>query len=236
MMEMSKYVGIPRAMSNVVLYSMMQILSQFLLWTTGIVVFLCTYLDQMTTVLWIVFSVYLVILVAALLVFNYGYHHGLIEKLYCLIVLNIPFVKKPLKRFYDKQKEAMQEIDRHTACLLEQPTAYWGSLAYEYLARIIHATEYFLILTAFGMSITFADAILILAFSSLIGNVLFFLPMQLGAREGGVGAIVSLLGISTVGVGVFASFYTRIREIFWMIVGVCLVNIGNKGIMKEVRE
>ena len=232
MMEMAKYVGIPRAMSNVVLYSMMQILSQFLLWTTVVGVLLCTYLDQMNTVLWVVLAVYLVILVGALLVFNYGYHHGLIEKLYCLIVLNIPFVKKPLQRFYDKQKEAMQEIDHHTSCLLRHPRDFWGSLAYEYLARIIQGSEYYLILTAFGLSISYSDALLILAFSSLVGNVLFFLPMQLGAREGGVGAIVSLLGITTVGVGVFAGFYTRIREIFWMIVGVCLVKVGNKGIMK----
>ena len=232
MMEMSKYVGIPRAMSNVVLYSMMQILSQFLLWTTGVVVLLCAYHSRLTAPLWVVIAIFLVVLVAALLVFNYGYRNGLIEKLYCLIVLNIPFVHKPLQRFYDKQKEAMQEIDRHTACLMHHPRDFWGSLAYEYLARIIQASEYYLILTAFGLSITFSDALLILAFSSLVGNVLFFLPMQLGAREGGVGAIVSLLGITTVGVGLFASCYTRIREIFWMIVGVCLVNIGNKGIMK----
>ena len=236
MMEMSKYVGIPRAMSNVVLYSMMQILSQFLLWTTGVVVFIVVYFERMNAALWSLSILFLVIFVAALCVFDYGYRHGLIEKLYCLIVLRIPFVKKRLRRFYDHQKDAMKEIDRHTADLRSEPHAFWGSLLYEYLSRIIHSFEYFFILIAFGLNIDFTDALLILAFSSLIGNVLFFFPMQLGAREGGVALIVDFLGISSGGVGIFASFYTRIREIFWMCVGVSLVKVGNAHIMRDLDE
>ena len=230
-MELAHYIGTPRAMSSVVLYSMMHILSHFCLWTTAVFVFTIFYFEKMTPWLWSVFGIYLVILLAALFVFRYGYKNGLIVKLFS-ISLKIPFAKKPARKFYEKKKESMENVDRNISCLYEQPRAFWSSLFYEYVARVINSWEFFFILWAFGLPITFWDALLILAFSSLMGNVLFFFPMQLGAREGGLALIIKILGVSTGGVGVFASFYTRIRELFWVFVGVGLVKVGNKRIMK----
>lgn len=232
-MELANYIGTPRAMSSVVLYSMMHILSHFCLWTTGIFVFIAFYFEKMQPWLWTLFSIYLVILLAALIVFRYGYKNGLIVKLYKICLLHIPFVKKPARKFYDKQIEAMEKVDRNTAHLLdEHPRAFWSSLACEYVARLVNCFEFFFILHAFGLAVSYADSLLILAFSSLMGNLLFFLPMQLGAREGGIAIIVKILGITTGGVGVYTSFYTRIRELFWVLVGVGLVKVGNKRIMK----
>lgn len=232
-MELAHYIGTPRAMSSVVLYSMMHILSHFCLWTTAIFVFIAFYFEKMQPWLWTLFSVYMVILLVALVVFRYGYKNGLIVKLYRICLLHTPFVKKHAKKFYDKKIEAMEKVDHDTAYLLgEHPRAFWSSLACEYLARVINCFEFFFILHAFGLPIGFAEALLILAFSSLMGNMLFFLPMQLGAREGGIAIIVKILGITTGGVGIYTSFYTRIRELFWVLVGVGLVKVGNKRIMK----
>lgn len=230
-MELASHIGTPRAMSSVVLYSMMHILSHFFLWSTAVVVFVVFYFDKMTTFLWVLFSVYFAILLIALWVFNYGYKNGLIVKLYS-ILLKIPYVKGPAQRFYDKQHEAMEQVDRNIAYLRQEKRAFWGSLFYEYIGRVINSLEFYFILTAFGLSTNFADALIVLGFSSLVGNLLFFFPMQLGAREGGLALIVGILGISSGGVGLFASFYTRIRELFWIFVGVGLVKVGNKGIMK----
>lgn len=230
-MELAGHIGTPRAMSSVVLYSMMHILSHFCLWTTSVFIFIFFYTEMMTPALWSVFGIYLSIFVAALYIFNYGYKNGLIVKLYS-ILLKIPYAKKPARKFYDKHLEAMQQVDRNISYLREQRKAFWSSLFYEYLGRIINSLEYFFILIAFGLDISFADAVLVLAFSSLMGNLLFFFPMQLGAREGGLALIIKLLGIGTGGVGVFTSFYTRIRELVWIFIGVGLVKVGNKKIMK----
>lgn len=230
-MELAGHIGTPRAMSSVVLYSMMHILSHFCLWTTSVFIFIFFYTEMMTPALWSVFGIYLYIFVAALYIFNYGYKNGLIVKLYS-ILLKIPYAKKPARKFYDKHLEAMQQVDRNISYLREQRKAFWSSLFYEYLGRIINSLEYFFILIAFGLDISFADAVLVLAFSSLMGNLLFFFPMQLGAREGGLALIFKLLGIGTGGVGVFTSFYTRIRELVWILIGVGLVKVGNKKIMK----
>ena len=213
-MELASHIGTPRAMSSVVLYSMMHILSHFCLWTTSVLIFILFYFEKMTPAL-----------------FNYGYKNGLIVKLYS-VLLKIPYAKKPARKFYDKHLEAMQQVDRNISYLRQQRKAFWSSLLYEYLGRIVNALEYYFILLAFGLSVSFADAVLVLAFSSLMGNLLFFFPMQLGAREGGLALIVKILGIGTGGVGVFASFYTRIRELVWIFIGVGLVKVGNKKIMK----
>ena len=45
-----------------------------------------------------------------------------------------------------------------------------------------------------------------------------------------------LLGFGAPGVGLFASFYTRIRELFWIFVGVGLVKIGNKNVMTQSKN
>lgn len=98
---------------------------------------------------------------------------------------------------------------------------------------MINSLEYYFILLSLGVCLDFWDALLVLAFSSLIGNLAIFLPMQLGAREGGLSAIVKILGLSAPGIGVLTSSTPRIRELVWIFIGVGLVKIGNKNIMRD---
>ena len=231
-MELSHYIGTPRAMSATALYSMMHILSHFLLWMTGVLVFLGLYWNRMDGWLWTLFGIFSLVFVLVLWFFWYGYRHGIIVKLYS-ILLHIPFLKRYAQRFYNKNAGAMEQVDHNIAYLHSQPRAFYGSLAMEYIGRVINSFEFFFILRALGIPAGFGDALLVLAFSSLIGNILFFFPMQLGAREGSLAAIVDLLGFGTPSLGLFTSFYTRVRELFWIFVGVMLVKIGNKRLMKD---
>lgn len=231
-MELSSYIGVPRAMSSVVLYSMMHILSHICLWSTSVIVFVFAYSEKMTSALWSLFTVYFVILIGVLFVFNLCYKKGVIVKLFTPL-LHIPLICKPARRFYDRNIDSMRKVDENIAYLRSQPRAFWLSLLYEYVARVINAGEYYFILISLGVQLDYWDAILVLAFSSLIGNLLFFLPMQLGARETGLSLIVKILGLTAPGIGIFASLYTRIRELVWILIGVGLVKIGNKQIMKD---
>ena len=177
-------------------------------------------------------GIFAAILIFVLYFFYKGYKNGLIVKLYKLLFY-IPVAKKYAHKFYDKNVESMEQVDRNIAYLHAQPKAFYTSLLYEYLARVINSLEFYFILLAFGAPVTFVDAILVLAFSSLMGNILFFFPMQMGAREGGLAIIIKILGYpGGLGLGVFSSFFTRIRELVWIFIGVGLVKIGNKKIMK----
>ncbi len=231
-MELAAHIGTNRAMSSVVLYSMMHILSHICLWASAAVLFVVVYTAKMDVALWTMAGVFAMILFLVLYFFYVGYKNGLIVRLY-KILLYIPVVKKYARRFYDKNQENMEQIDRNIAYLHSRPRAFYGSLFLEYVARVINAFEFYFILLAFGAPVTFVDAVLVLAFSSLMGNLLFFFPMQMGAREGGLALVIRLLGYpNALGVGVFSAFFTRIRELVWIFIGVGLVKVGNKKMMK----
>lgn len=231
-MELAGHIGTAHAMSAVVLYSMTHILSHFCLWASSAILFLAVYPDKMNPFLWTVFGIFSAVLVFVLYFFYVGYRNGLIVRLY-KIFLFIPYVKKYARRFYDRNMETMGQIDENIACLHRRPRAFYGSLLLEYVARLINSLEFFFILFALGVPVTYSDAVLVLAFSSLMGNVFFFFPMQMGAREGGIVLIVKMLGYANAGgVGVLASILTRIRELVWVFVGVTLVKLWTKKLMK----
>ena len=231
-MELSSYIGVPRAMSSVVLYSMMHILSHICLWSSAAVLFAIVYTEKMTAFLWTLFMIFTVVLVVVLFVFHLCYKKGVIVKLFTPL-LHLPFAKKWARKFYDKHADDMQKVDDNIAYLHSQPRAFYQSLLFEYVARVINALEYYFILLSLGVNLSFWDAILVLAFSSLIGNLLFFLPMQLGAREGGLSRIVKILGLTAPGIGIITSLYTRVRELVWIFICVSLVKVGNKKIMHD---
>ncbi|MBR1594863.1 MAG: flippase-like domain-containing protein [Alloprevotella sp.] len=234
-MELSSHVGAAGAVSATTLYSMMHILSHFCLWATALPLFLALHWELMTSWLWTLFAIFILVLAVVVYFFYYGYKNGMVVKLYRLL-FHIPFVRRYAHRFYDRHIAAMEETDRNIARLHSRPRAFYSALGMEYVGRVVNSLEYFFILRALGIPVDFGDALIVLAFSSLIGNLLFFFPMQLGAREGSLAAIVRLLGFGTPTVGLFASFYTRIRELFWIFVGVGLVKVGNKSVMKTSED
>lgn len=235
MLELKSFIGVGQAMSSVVLYSMMHILSHFCLWATAAVLFVVVYFDKMTPGLWVAMGLFLVLLMIVVPVFRMCYKDGVIERLFKPLT-HLPLIKRRTRPFYEKHREDMQGIDRGIAYLAEYPGAFFRSLLCEYVGRVINAFEYYFILLALGVNLTFVDAIIVLAFSSFIGNVLFFFPMQLGAREGSLSLIVKLLGLSLPGIGLLTSLYTRVRELIWIAIGVMIVKVGNKRLMVERRE
>ncbi len=230
-MELASYIGTPRAMSSVVLYSMMHILSHFLYWATGVVLFIIFHYDLMMPPFWALFAIFGFVLVGVYYFFAWGYSNGVIVGLSKLF-LCMPLLGRYWRRFYDRHSETMQLVDVHTACLKRQPRAFWCSLACEYVGRMVNSLEFFFILRSLSIGVSYADSVIILAFASLIGNILFFFPLQLGAREGGLAIIVSILRLGEPGLGIITGFYSRVRELFWVFVGVILVKVGNKRIMR----
>lgn len=52
------------------------------------------------------------------------------------------------------------------------------------------------------------------------------MPMQLGGREGGFALAVGGLSLSGA-YGVYTALITRVRELFWIVIGLALMKIGN---------
>jgi fermentation-respiration switch protein FrsA (DUF1100 family) len=106
----------------------------------------------------------------------------------------------------------------------------------EFASRIVNVAEYWLLLgVAFPDSTlaTYGAAFLVVAFSSLFANALFFSPLQMGTREGGIllalqAFLPSLTLAGLLPAAVSISFATRIREFFWILVGMLLIIIEQR--------
>ena len=141
---------------------------------------------------------------------------------------HIPFLKHRVIRFSETHKEKLENIDKQIALLHQQKkSTFYSALFLEYSARIVSCLEVWLILNVLTTNVSFVNCILIVAFSSLLANLLFFLPMQLGGREGGFALAVGGLSLSGA-YGVYAALITRVRELFWIVIGLALMKIGNK--------
>jgi uncharacterized membrane protein YbhN (UPF0104 family) len=100
----------------------------------------------------------------------------------------------------------------------ERPRACLVALALEVLSRAVMGLEFFFILHALGGGTSLLTSVAVDGASSLLLNTLFFVPFELGVREGGLYAILPALGLPPA-LGVSAAVVNRLRELFWIGLG-----------------
>lgn len=223
-METRPYLGDSKATSSVILYVMMHIFSHFCFWLFAIVLYLC--LMRVSMMMGILLAIVGTFCFLAIYFFMKGYRNGMAVKA-LRIAGKIPFLKKWARNFAENKKETLEAVDSQIAQLHKQrKLTFYTSLSLEFLARIVGCLEVYFILYSLSDNVSFVSCIFIMAFSSLFANLFFFLPMQLGAREGGFALAVGGLAIPGA-FGVYAGLITRVRELIWITIGVLLMKIGN---------
>jgi uncharacterized protein (TIRG00374 family) len=227
-MELKPYVGITKATSSVILFTMMHIVSHFFFWVVSILlaVMVLSIKEDWTWVLVIALCMCLFLT----FIFFKGYRKGIV--MYILSILKkFPFLEKRARAFIIKKYEDITAIDTQIASLHgENKVKFYASLGAEFWGRILSCAEIFFMLLAFGYPAnltTYVYCILIVAFVTLMGNLLFFSPMQIGTREGAFLIIFGILGLPSVW-AVSISLITRIRELFWIFIGMLLMKVTIK--------
>jgi len=156
-----------------------------------------------------------------------GYKYGLVVKGIRWLG-HIPGLKGWAQRFATQHEESLHRIDDQIAALHTQSRrSFYTSLVLEYTGRMMQSLEIMFMLLLFGAPLswmTFVDSVLILAFTSLFANLLGFIPMQLGGREGGFAMSTAQLGL-TGGTGLFISIICRVRELFFTTLGLGLMKV-----------
>lgn len=225
-MEVSAYVGKEKATSSVILHAMMHIFSHFCFWAFSILLYLALYGAQMGWGMAVLLLLIAAFCALGIYFFMKGYRNGL-----ALNVLNffarLPFCKKKFGGFIERNRAAIERVDEQIAALHAQSRrVFYLSLSLEFFARIVGCLEIMFVLFIMTDHVSFWDCILIQAFTSLFANLFFFMPMQMGAREGGFALATGGLAM-TKAFGVYTSLIVRLREIFWIIVGIALMKVGN---------
>ena len=226
-MALRRYVPTERATSSTLTFSIFYALGHFMLWVTG-------------TILYIVYGcpgplwVTIILIVAGVLLFgvvvwsffarNIGFVYPFMR-----LIAKIPLLRRKTKPLVEKNKESYIGIDNNIRAFRNEGWRYWAVILLEYTSRLLEAFEYFMLLQFFagGASVSFFDGILIMSTASLVGNILFIIPMQAGSREFGTSLALSFIGMAA---GVFApmAIVYRIRELAFIIIGIILVLVGRK--------
>lgn len=205
--------GAEKATHSVVLYSMMHVASHFCLWLLSII--WAVYAVQgISADHWIGLTTTLVAVSSLLILMWYLYRHGIMLRF--------------MRRWVDWP--LLNPGLLPAGCFAR-------ALMYELLSRLFNVLEYWLIMQALGFDrFNYGNALLVVAFSSLLANLLFFSPLQMGTREGGillalqylVPSVVAAIGLGAplLATAVALSFATRLREFIWIAMGLLLMRVS----------
>ena len=224
-MELAPKIGAERASSSVILYVMTHVFSHLWFWLISAVLFVLT--QHTSPFMAIVLTAVAAFCIAAIWFFLKGYKQGLAMRL-MKILRHLPFVKKWAKPFIEKHREQLDNIDRQIAALHNQnPHTFFAAVFLELACRFASALEIMFILLLLMPGVNYIQCVLILAFTSLFANMLFFMPLQLGGREGGFLMSVGGLGM-TASAGIFVALIVRVRELIWTAIGLLLIKMNKK--------
>lgn len=218
-MALKESVGLARASSSTLLFSIIHVGSHLVFWFIAFAVFLF-YPQEMT--FRIICGFALLLCLVFLWLFHLLMKKGAMHLL-AVLLTKIPKLGKYIHRFEKKHKETLLRIDDEVRVFyLEKPRAFYSAIGLEFFARLLGCLEISLLLIPLVGFESYLNAYLIMAIASFMANLLFFMPMQIGGREGGFTLAFSLLGY-TAQYGLFIGLLVRLRELVWVIIGVLFI-------------
>ncbi|MBQ2511964.1 MAG: flippase-like domain-containing protein [Clostridia bacterium] len=226
-MELRQYCGTEKALSATLNFSVFYVMGHVMLWFTGSVLYFVTGCPG-----GVASSVGLA--VAGLLCFLgcvFFIRHkstGLIVPVFERVSRwHIPLVSKYTRKQLENKRGRFSEVDRQIAAFSSDRRKFYSALLLEYFSRLLESLEYYVILVFLGAAVNPVHGILVLSLASLIGNLLFMIPMQAGTREGGMGVVLGWIGVSSE-TGILAALLYRLREFLCIAVGIILILIDKK--------
>lgn len=228
--ELKESLGTSKAVSVTLLYTMIHILSSFVFWI--LIILLALVLLTLTTATKITLIVVLIAFSVVVYFFITRHKKGVAKSL-LNITLKIPIIKKFAAPLNAKTDSLQKVDDQITEIYLKRKPDFYLALIWEIFARIIGSLENLFILKAIGIDISFPEVLYISAVSSFIINIFFFMPLELGSREGGLVLVLESIKITS-SLGIYLGLVNRIRELFWIFIGLILITLSGKKNNKDM--
>ncbi len=224
-MELKPALGIQKATSSVLLYSLMHMFSHVLFWLASIILIVAVV--PLNNMLLAGCGLLLIAGVVLGYWFINVYKKGFMVNTFRLLE-KVPFIKNKAREFALKNAETLYEVDEQIRVLYaDRRNVFYASLFYEFVARVVGCLEIFFTAHAIGLDMTLSESLIISSGSSLFANLIFFFPMQLGTREGGLALALKSVGLPAAQ-GIFIGVVMRIREIVWIAIGLALMSKKTK--------
>lgn len=215
----SPYLGRDRAVGSVVGFRFLHALSHLIVFLLAIIpaAILLPHTPAMLGALAVTF---IVLAIAASFLLS-QHRAGIFERGIALL-----YRLGPLRRIatrLERHRPLLQRLDTELTAVHRAGGGHFaGALAIELLGRVTCTFEYLIILYGLGMGVDVWRGFVIANMSSLITNLFFFVPFEMGSKEGGSYAIFALLGLNPA-LGTTAALLSRMREMVWMLIGVASV-------------
>lgn len=224
-MSLAPKTGTEKASASVLLYAMTHIFSHFWFWLLSSLLYIMT--QPVNIIMGILLGTVMLFCTVAIWFFLKGYKKGITVSAMNLLQ-HFPLIKRKAQPFLENHREQLHTIDERMRALHNQnPRSFAMAVGLELACRVISALEIFFILLVIMPSANYIQCILILAFTSLFANMLFFMPLQLGGREGGF--LMSTHGLNlSASAGIFVALLVRLRELIWTAIGLLLIKFDKK--------
>ena len=224
-MSLSPHIGAERASSSVILYAMTHIFSHFLFWLLSVALYLIT--EPLNAFIGILLTLVTAFCLLGVWFFLKGYRKGIAVSVMNLLK-RLPGISRWAKGFVEKHQEQLTTVDKQIATLHRQnKRTFVSAVLLELSCRIVSSLEIMFVLLVLMPDVDFVQCVLILAFTSLFANMLFFMPLQLGGREGGF--LMSTAGLAmSASAGIFVALIVRLRELIWTAIGLLLIKLERK--------
>jgi uncharacterized protein (TIRG00374 family) len=216
---LSPWLGKQRAAASVVTYYMLHAMSNMVVWLAGIVLVLALYHPPTPLVVPLLVAL---LLIVALIAFVFTRHQQGIVAPLVRFLGKVPLAGRLVRRIEAKSPD-IEELDRTiTGFYHASPGRFWLALLLDTVGRFVAMFEYWLVAHAISVEMSVLQTIVIGSFSALAINVIFFMPLQAGSKEGGLYFAFRLAGLDA-SLGIFAALVQRVREWTWIGVGLLLI-------------
>ena len=213
------WLGPRRATGAVLTYYMLNALSNMLSWLVGIFGVLFLLRPAAPVALSLAAGAAALLL---LFLFVFSRHRAGVFGLALATLAKVPLLRGAA-RALEGRRDTLMLLDEQIAGFYHRSRRRFVlALAIDFGARAVAMLEYYLIARSVGTPIDYVQAFLMGSFLTLSLNLLFFVPFDLGSREGGTGLIFGILGLPS-SLGIYAGIVTRLRWAVWIAVGLGLL-------------
>jgi uncharacterized protein (TIRG00374 family) len=213
------WVGTRQALGSVVVYKMLHALALAVIWLGALVLGFVLLPGRPAVIATLVAGTLFVGLLIFLLMALH--RQGGLERLLRLLA-RIPFGDR-LRARLEPHRETLADLDRQiVAFYYRDPARFYRALAIECLGRLAYLFEYYLILLSVGVDTGFLQVLAIGGLASLMMTATFFVPFELGTKEGAHYMLFGLMNLDPA-LGVYAAVVSRARDLVWIAVGLSLV-------------
>jgi len=218
---MAPWLGKRRAAGSVILHRMLHSFTYVLVWLTAVLLAFALLPKDTHPIVWILLVVVLVLILGILALFLFAHRRGVLER-----ILNgmqrVPLISRLAVKL-EPRRALFVELDQQIIDFYHRsPRRFVQAIALEYLSRCLFMVELVLIVASLGFGIDYLRAFSIGGLEAIVSNALFFVPFEVGAREGAFFLLFKLFGMDPQ-VGLYASIVGRVRDFAWIAGGLILI-------------